>query len=96
MNQFSYVSGPSHHRRHTSFRVSGGRVKITCDSPAVECHHDLMKSAFAEFIAFLGVECETDPIAAASVAAAEGKDDLIYEAIHKFAKTTFSWLDFGD
>ena len=96
MKQFSYVSGSRDHRRNTSFRVSGGRVKITCDSPAVECHHDLMKSAFAEFIAFLGVEGETDPIAAASVAAAEGKDDLIYDAIHKFAKTTFSWLDFGD
>lgn len=96
MKQFSYESGPSHHRRHTSFTVSGTRVKISCDSPAVECHHELAKSKVAEFIAFLGVEGETNPIAAASIAVAEGKDELVYDAIHKFAKTTFSWMDFGD
>ena len=94
MNQFRYDSGPSDYRIHMSFTRSGGVVKIMCQSPAVECHHKLLKKNTPAFIAFLELEGETDPIEAASKAAAAGKDDLLYDAIHKFAETTFSWIDF--
>lgn len=78
------------------FQIIVEGIQISCDSPAVECDHTLTPGSYSDFIAALGIPNQQDPIAAVKAAAEQGKDELIYDAVHKFAATNFSWMSFGD
>ena len=96
MDKFNYGYGPPDFRKHTNLQRVANAIEISCESPAVECKHRLEVSAFENFNEFLGQFAQADPIFSVSVAVAEGKFDEVYEAIHCFAVTTFSWINFED
>lgn len=92
MKSFSYESLPDLKGVHMSFDLRNDKVEIVCDRSSSECRHELQSEAYGLFLELIGKPEATNVIDAVAEVVAEGGHEKVYDAVHRCAPTTFTWV----